>query len=64
MERRKRQRDESWRSHQIEVVETIFRVSVAANVGGAVREGNNGGVKGSSETIVAKFPNKDEGFVG
>ena len=52
----------SWRSHHIEVVETVFRVSGAANGGGPVGEGNTSGVKGSSETIVAKFLNGDEGF--
>ena len=47
-----------------EVVETVFRVSGAENGGGAVGEGDTIGVKGSIETIVAKFPNIDEGFLG
>ena len=42
----------------------MFKFPVAANGGGAVREGKNSGVKCSSETIIAKSPNGDEGFVG
>ena len=47
-----------------EVVETVFRVSGAANGGGAVGEGDTSYVKVISETIAAEFPNVDEGFVG
>ena len=64
MERGKRRRDWSWRSHQIELVETVFRVSVPANDGGSIAEGNASGAKGRSEAMIAKLPNVDEGFVG
>ena len=64
MDRRKRQRDWSWRSNHIEVVDTVFGFSGAVNGGGAVGEGDTSGVKGSSETIFAKITNGDEGFLG
>ena len=57
LDRRKRQRDKSWSSNQIKVVETVFRVSGAADGGAAVGEGDTSFVKGSSETIVTKLPN-------
>ena len=63
LERRKRQIYWIWRSNQINVVDNVFRVSGAANGGGAVGEGDTNGVKGSSKTIFAKFPNGDEGFI-
>ena len=63
LENRKRQRDQNWRINHIEVVETVGRVSGAANGGEAVGEGDTSDVKGSSETIVSKFTNGYEGFV-
>ena len=64
LKRRKRQRDWDWRRYYIKVVETVGRVSGAANGGGSVGEGETSGVKVSSETIVAKLPNGAERFVG